>query len=113
MELCIGDIKLGHEIGKKPDCQRFIWTACSADCGEVVWKVLLVKENKPKTALCRKCAGVLRRGDKRGPAHNRLDLVGQQFTRLHVLLLQVKIQRVAGAITRYALANFFPTTLKS
>ena len=85
MELQIGDIKLGHEIGKKPDCQRFIWTACAADCGEVVWKVLLVKENKPKTTLCRKCAGLLRRGQKRGPAHNRLNLVGQRFTRLVAL----------------------------
>jgi len=81
MELQIGDIKLGHEIGKKPDCQRFIWTAC-ADCGVAMWKVLLVKENKPKSTLCRKCAGLLRRGQKRGPAHNRRNLVGQRFIRL-------------------------------
>ena len=85
MELQIGDIKLGREIGKKPDAQRFIWTACAADCGETLWKVLLVKENKPKTTLCRKCAGLLRRGEKRGPAHNRSNLVGQKFTRLTVL----------------------------
>jgi len=78
------EIKQGRDIGKKPDAQKFIWAACP-DCGIARWVVLLVGENKPQRERCRACAQHLRKGEKRGQAHNRLNLVGQRFTRLVVL----------------------------
>lgn len=80
----LNEIKRGQDIGKKPDAQKFIWAACP-DCGITRWVVLLVGENKPQRERCRACAQHLRKGEKRGVAHNRLNLVGQRFTRLVVL----------------------------
>jgi len=83
MELKVGDIKCGQEIGKKPDRQRFIYAACE-DCGLQRW-VTLMGGYKPSSTLCKPCALHRRKGEKRGPAANRLDLVGQKFARLTVL----------------------------
>jgi len=80
----LNEIRQGRDIGKKPDAQKFIWAACP-DCEIARWVVLLVGENKPQRERCRACAQHLRKGEKRGIAHNRLNLIGQRFTRLVVL----------------------------
>jgi hypothetical protein len=144
----IGDIKRGYEVGIKSN-NKHQYIAC-ADCGEKHWVPFVVSTGEPRfSGLCRKCAGLRRRGEKREQAYNRLDLVGQRFTRLVVLddvgncgksreslwrspgkvsgvvsaivvrrrprpgiVSHQETQRVAGAITKYALANSSLSTLK-
>jgi len=79
----IGDIKQGSDISKSR-LNLYIWVACEK-CGTPRWTQYLRRLGGPKKKHCKTCALNLRKGEKRGIAYNRLDLVGRRFTRLVVL----------------------------
>ena len=78
-----GELKRGYEVGKKSQ-NLYVYRMCE-DCGGSDWVEWIVSENRPSSSRCKPCALKRRRGERRGPAHNRLSLVGQRFTRLTVL----------------------------
>lgn len=57
----LNELKLGHEIGKKPPFQRFIWAACKK-CGSSRWVVWVKKINSPKVLICASCGKGKRKG---------------------------------------------------
>lgn len=54
----LNELKLGHEIGKRPPFARYIWAACS-NCGNPRWVQYRKKTNKPTNLICRKCTPIL------------------------------------------------------
>lgn len=79
----IGDILKGKEVGINSNNKHIY--ACCTECEQPRWTLLSVSTGMPVRPLCRKCAGLKRRGEKRGASHNRLDLLGKRFTRLLVV----------------------------
>lgn len=50
----LNELKLGHEIGKKPPFGRFIWTACT-NCETLRWVPYVKCKDAPKSLVCKKC----------------------------------------------------------
>ena len=61
----VNEIKLGHEIEKKPPLQRFIYAACDK-CDKLRWVVYLVKEDCPRCSVCASCGKGKQKGYGRG-----------------------------------------------
>ena len=51
----IGEIKRGRDIGKRPQTNKYIWSACE-ECGKERWVALVVKTGKGGFPLCPRCA---------------------------------------------------------
>ena len=49
-----GEIRKGHEIGRKEAWHKYIWHAC-IDCGKERW--VMFNKGKPRSLLCSKCSG--------------------------------------------------------
>ncbi|KKL92034.1 hypothetical protein LCGC14_1888710 [marine sediment metagenome] len=50
----LNELKLGHEINKKPPFGRFIWTACT-NCETPRWVPYVKCKDAPKSLVCKKC----------------------------------------------------------
>lgn len=59
----IGDIAKARDIGRAGK-QKWIWASCE-NCGKVRW--VLFRKGKPEWQICRKCAGIEKRGKRCSP----------------------------------------------